>query len=126
MKLIFTFQGQEFRYPFPSSPSTGGIRQSVSNLRRVMGVRPVPRKKSPAAKPRKRAPRRGPECPTITGGGDPFATLAAIQGLVEAAEIEAGLDVPALGELHAKCEPAPVSKPSLWQRLWDGMRRGRG
>jgi hypothetical protein len=123
-RLVFAFNGREIAYVFSGTPSDRKATLcALRDLRRVMGVRRVARKKSPAAKARKKAPRRAPECPVITMRDDPFAALAALQGLAAAAEIEAGLDVPTFCEVHSKREPIRPAGPSLWRRFCDGMRR---
>jgi hypothetical protein len=78
-----------------------------------MGVKRVARRKNPAPKAKRKAPSRRLKCPAITGGGDPFAALRAL-------DVE---DVPAFCEVHAKCAAEPITKPSLWQRLWERLGR---
>lgn len=113
-KLLFTFQGRDIVFAFSSTPSdVRSLRNTLTDLRKLMGVKRVAARKNPARKPKRKASPRPLECPTITVGHDPFAALKALDVS----------DVPALGEVHAKREPIQPLGPSLWARFCMGIRR---
>lgn len=86
-RLYWRRDGRVRFFVFPKTPSDRrGYQNSLCDLRKVLGVRRTIRKangKHPR-KPRERRTEATP-CPALSGGGDPFAPLAALLSPEQAA-----------------------------------------
>ena len=127
-KYRFQWEGKPVMFTTASTPSDtrATIHRAVSDLRRILGVkREVRKNPTNRAKPYRKRATVPPECPRLTPGKDPWASLAGVEAIPHHAPLGTscmGIDTAARGLADAILGHERIPK-WMW-RLWRAETQG--